>query len=113
MSRASANKTNSNQNNKKCRVLFSYQPKHDDELELKNEDIIDFLAEVEDGWWKGKLRGRVGVFPSNFVEMIKQASNAGPTTAASSSNNEEDSLASSVADKNKRNEKLKGTHVTF
>ena len=27
------------------------------------------MCEVEDGWWKGRLGGRVGVFPSNFVEM--------------------------------------------
>ena len=32
------------------------------------DDNIDFLCEVEDGWWKGRLNGRVGVFPSNFVE---------------------------------------------
>jgi hypothetical protein len=26
---------------------------------------------VEDkGWWKGKLNGKVGVFPENFVEII-------------------------------------------
>ena len=85
-SRASAN------NKKKCRVLFSYQPKHDDELELKMEDVVEFIAEVEDGWWKGKLRGRVGVFPSNFVEMNKSTT-----------------TEDEVADKNKRNEKLKGT----
>jgi hypothetical protein len=30
--------------------------------------MIDFLCKVEDGWWKGRLNGRVGVFPSNFVE---------------------------------------------
>ena len=45
----------------------------------------------------GKLRGRVGVFPSNFVEMIK-ATSGNPA-------NEDDQT---VADKNKRNEKLKG-----
>lgn len=22
------------------------------------------------GWWKGELKGRVGVFPDNFVELI-------------------------------------------
>ena len=27
------------------------------------------MGEVEDGWWKGRSAGRVGVFPSNFVEM--------------------------------------------
>ena len=40
---------------KRCRVLYSYQPKHEDELELKVDDVVDFESEVEDGWWKGKL----------------------------------------------------------
>ena len=46
----------------------------------------------------GKLRGRVGVFPSNFVEMIK---------ASAPANDDEQT----VADKNKRNEKLKGKNL--
>ena len=92
-SRVSATSSSSNKK-KQCRVLFSYQPQHEDELELKMEDVVDFVAEVEDGWWKGKLRGRVGVFPSNFVEMIKNHAN-----------NED--AEQTVQDKNKRNEKLK------
>jgi hypothetical protein len=43
---------------KRCRVLYSYVPKHEDELELKVDDVIDFEAEVEDGWWKGSLVSR-------------------------------------------------------
>ena len=91
----------SNNKKKQCRVLFSYQPQHEDELELKLEDVVEFMAEVEDGWWKGKLRGRVGVFPSNFVEMMKHALAA---------NNED--AEQTVQDKNKRNEKLKSGKVS-
>lgn len=97
-SRVSATSSSSNKK-KQCRVLFSYQPQHEDELELKMEDVVDFVAEVEDGWWKGKLRGRVGVFPSNFVEMIKNHAN-----------NED--AEQTVQDKNKRNEKLKSVERT-
>lgn len=25
------------------------------------------MGEIEEGWWRGRLKGRVGVFPSNFV----------------------------------------------
>ena len=56
---------------KTCKVLFSYQPTHEDELELKVEDVVECLTEVEDGWWRGTLNGKSGVFPSNFVEMIQ------------------------------------------
>jgi len=54
---------------KRARVLFSYAAAHDDELSLEVDEEIDLLSEVEDGWWKGRLKGRVGVFPSNFVEL--------------------------------------------
>ncbi|XP_012283228.1 SH3 domain-containing kinase-binding protein 1 [Orussus abietinus] len=50
-----------------CKVLFNYEPCNEDELTLIPQDMIEFLGEVEEGWWKGRLRGRIGVFPSNFV----------------------------------------------
>eukprot|EP00095_Tigriopus_kingsejongensis_P008936 maker-scaffold199_size265817-snap-gene-1.48 protein:Tk08936 transcript:maker-scaffold199_size265817-snap-gene-1.48-mRNA-1 annotation:"low quality protein: sh3 domain-containing kinase-binding protein 1" len=59
---------------RQCRVLFSYSPAHEDELELKLDEMVDFLGEVEDGWWKGQLNGKTGVFPSNFVEMASKTS---------------------------------------
>lgn len=37
-------------------------------------DIIEFLGEVEEGWWRGKLAGKIGVFPSNFVSAMSSAS---------------------------------------
>lgn len=64
---------------RRCKVLFSYQPANDDELELQVNDVIDVLDEVEEGWWRGKLRNRVGVFPSNFVtEVTEKQTNGGP-----------------------------------
>jgi len=75
-------------NKKRCRVLFSYQPVHDDELELKADQLVEFMCEVEDGWWKGRVGGRVGVFPSNFVEMCSD---------------ERDKFQNSVEARNKKN----------
>lgn len=54
---------------KKCHVLFSYSPAHDDELSLDVGDVVEYMGDVEEGWYKGRLNGRVGVFPSNFVEI--------------------------------------------
>lgn len=31
--------------------------------------FIAFVQE-EEGWWEGSLNGKIGMFPSNFVEMI-------------------------------------------
>lgn len=50
-----------------CKVLFSYEPCNEDELRLVPNDIIEYLGEVEEGWWRGRLKDKIGVFPSNFV----------------------------------------------
>ena len=42
----------------------------DDELELQVDQTQYFMGEVEDGWWWGRIGGRLGAFPSNFVEMV-------------------------------------------
>jgi SH3 domain-containing kinase-binding protein 1 len=57
-----------------CRVLFPYEAANDDELTLKEGELITLISrEVPDlGWWRGELRGKVGVFPDNFVEIIQQ-----------------------------------------
>lgn len=57
---------------KKAKVAFDYEAQDADELTLHMGDVVDFMEEVEEGWWKGKLHGKVGVFPSNFVEMIEE-----------------------------------------
>lgn len=29
---------------------------------------------MEEGWWRGKLGAKIGVFPSNFVSMVENSS---------------------------------------
>lgn len=59
---------------------FPYAPQNDDELELKVGDIITIHSmELPDkGWWKGELRGKVGVFPDNFVKLIAPTEGESP-----------------------------------
>ena len=56
----------------RARVVYSYMAENEDELSLDVGDVIDVVEmKLEDvGWWKGKLRGKTGVFPDNFVELI-------------------------------------------
>ena len=44
---------------RQCRAVFSYAPQHDDELSLTEGDVLELLQEVEEGWWKGELKGQV------------------------------------------------------
>ncbi|TMS09283.1 SH3 domain-containing kinase-binding protein 1 [Larimichthys crocea] len=55
---------------RRCKAAFSYVPQHEDELELKIGDVIEIIAEVEEGWWEGFLNGKTGMFPSNFTKEI-------------------------------------------
>jgi len=56
-----------------AKVLYSYDAQNLDELTIKEGDIIYIISkEIEDqGWWKGELNGKIGVFPDNFVTLIK------------------------------------------
>ena len=55
---------------RRAKVTYSYTADNDDELSLELGQIVEILDEEEEGWWKGRLNGVEGVFPSNFVEPI-------------------------------------------
>ncbi|XP_067838571.1 E3 ubiquitin-protein ligase SH3RF1 isoform X2 [Heptranchias perlo] len=56
----------------RCRVVVSYPPQSEAELELKDGDIVFVHKKREDGWFKGTLQrnGKTGLFPGSFVESI-------------------------------------------
>ncbi|XP_067947869.1 SH3 domain-containing kinase-binding protein 1-like isoform X2 [Watersipora subatra] len=64
-------------------VLFDYKPEQPDELELKEDEEVEVVRMPEEGWWEGTLRGKTGMFPSNFVKILEPSSApsgpAGPT----------------------------------
>ena len=54
-------------------VMFRYESENPDELELFEGDIITVLnKDVPEnvGWWEGEVNGEVGMFPSNFVQLL-------------------------------------------
>lgn len=54
------------------RVVVSYPPQSEAEIELKEGDIVFVHKKREDGWYKGTLQrnGRTGLFPGSFVESF-------------------------------------------
>ncbi|XP_014677043.1 PREDICTED: SH3 domain-containing kinase-binding protein 1-like [Priapulus caudatus] len=58
---------------RKAKVIFSYLPENADELRLDNGDVVTILDQEEEGWLRGLLHGKEGVFPSNFVEEISDS----------------------------------------
>uniref|UniRef100_A0A2C9JR79 SH3 domain-containing protein n=1 Tax=Biomphalaria glabrata TaxID=6526 RepID=A0A2C9JR79_BIOGL len=53
-------------------VEFEYQAEQEDELSLKVGDIITNVVTAEGGWWEGELNGKKGMFPENFVKLVKR-----------------------------------------
>ena len=60
--------------NRRCKVVYSYKQNNNDELNLAVGDELDVLEEVEEGWWRGRLNNKTGVFPSNFVVLLESTS---------------------------------------
>uniref|UniRef100_A0A8C1ATY1 Osteoclast-stimulating factor 1 n=1 Tax=Cyprinus carpio carpio TaxID=630221 RepID=A0A8C1ATY1_CYPCA len=53
-----------------CRAVYAYDAQDTDELSFQADEIIEILFEDPSGWWQGRLRGKEGMFPGNYVEKI-------------------------------------------
>lgn len=83
-----------------CKALYAYDAQDTDELSFNADDVIDIIKEGEcgckvviyraccyflvkpgipssrvcrtdaSGWWTGRLRGKQGLFPNNYVTKI-------------------------------------------
>ncbi|XP_053133870.1 unconventional myosin-Ie-like isoform X2 [Hemicordylus capensis] len=53
-----------------CRALYAYDAQDTDELSFNADDFIEIIKEDPSGWWQGRIRGKEGVFPGNYVEKM-------------------------------------------
>uniref|UniRef100_A0A667WUH7 Osteoclast-stimulating factor 1 n=1 Tax=Myripristis murdjan TaxID=586833 RepID=A0A667WUH7_9TELE len=52
------------------RALYSFRAEERDELDFSAGDIIEVLEKSDPAWWRGQLRGKTGLFPSNYTTLI-------------------------------------------
>ncbi|XP_037102661.1 sorbin and SH3 domain-containing protein 2 isoform X3 [Syngnathus acus] len=52
--------------------VYNYTPRNEDELELREGDIIDVMEKCDDGWFVGTSRRSklFGTFPGNYVKPL-------------------------------------------
>ncbi|XP_018020483.1 uncharacterized protein LOC108676805 isoform X7 [Hyalella azteca] len=63
---------NTQQESVPYRALYNYKPQNEDELELKEGDVVMVMEKCDDGWYVGTSRrtSLFGTFPGNYVERI-------------------------------------------
>jgi len=48
-------------------AIYDYHKLREDELELKEGDVINVIKKNDDGWFEGVKDGIQGLFPGNYV----------------------------------------------
>lgn len=61
------------------KALFEYAATQEDELTLREGDIVENVQQDTGGWWTGTLNGKTGMFPDNFVEVVPTKAKAPPS----------------------------------
>ncbi|KND01570.1 uncharacterized protein SPPG_03370 [Spizellomyces punctatus DAOM BR117] len=66
-----------------CRAVYDFAGESPAELSLKKGDIVAVLSKLDPAtgqpgmWWRGRLQsGEMGMFPSNYVEIIQKQGTA-------------------------------------
>ncbi|KAI7697572.1 Src substrate cortactin [Sarcoptes scabiei] len=50
-------------------ALYDYEAAESDEITFDPDELITHIEMIDEGWWRGRCRGKVGLFPSNYVKL--------------------------------------------
>ncbi|ESO09898.1 hypothetical protein HELRODRAFT_167717 [Helobdella robusta] len=50
------------------------------ELSLRKNDEVTLIRKVDENWFEGRLRGRQGLFPASYVQVVKDLSTSSTAT---------------------------------
>jgi hypothetical protein len=50
-------------------ALYDFKPEADNELGFAEGDVINIIKQEGD-WWTGELRGKRGLLPATYVQLI-------------------------------------------
>ncbi|XP_047669831.1 GRB2-related adapter protein 2b isoform X1 [Tachysurus fulvidraco] len=54
----------------KVKALYDFIAEEQDELNFSAGDIIEVVDQTESFWWVGRVRGRTGLFPTNYITPL-------------------------------------------
>ncbi|KAJ2988016.1 hypothetical protein NUW54_g9248 [Trametes sanguinea] len=67
----------------RARALWAYNEdgREPNDLSFSAGETIEIIEETNPDWWTGKCRGKQGLFPSNYVEMLDTGRSVPPPPA--------------------------------
>ncbi|XP_063064042.1 growth factor receptor-bound protein 2-like [Engraulis encrasicolus] len=54
----------------RVKAMYDFSAEEKDELDFSSGDVIEVLDQTDPAWWRGRLRGREGLFPSNYTTAL-------------------------------------------
>ncbi|XP_013138913.1 PREDICTED: uncharacterized protein LOC106103651 isoform X1 [Papilio polytes] len=54
-----------------ARALYAFSGQTPRELSFKKGDLINVRRQIDSNWYEGEVHGRIGLFPYNYVEILK------------------------------------------
>lgn len=69
-STSNAEVATASKNPSRVKALYDFEPQEEGELAFRRGDIIRVVNSAYEGWWKGELDGRVGIFPLTYIVSI-------------------------------------------
>ncbi|KAK4468121.1 hypothetical protein MN116_008288 [Schistosoma mekongi] len=51
-------------------AMYDYEAAEDDELTFSVGEKIIEIEKIDEGWWKGVCRNKIGLFPANYVTLL-------------------------------------------
>ncbi|KAI9669082.1 MAG: hypothetical protein M1831_000674 [Alyxoria varia] len=81
---ATAMSTEAAASGKQAIAQYDYEKGEDNELELRENELITHIDMVDEDWWMGQnSRGESGLFPANYVELTGDGAPLGESESAS------------------------------
>ncbi|TWW58832.1 Sorbin and SH3 domain-containing protein 2 [Takifugu flavidus] len=53
-----------------ARAIYDFKAQSAKELSFKKGDAVNIIRQIDNNWYEGEFRGRVGIFPLSYVEKV-------------------------------------------
>jgi len=54
------------------KARYTFKAETDSELSFRKGDMITILKQVDDNWFEGEHNDHIGIFPTNYIEVIRE-----------------------------------------